>query len=171
MAGRIGSCSIVVWAIQDTRIGCPTAFSPACLAAKPVESSRSGAVRLLKCVRFPGHHPRRTRFPPHSVLLCTEQEAATHVLHTVLLNVPHCPAATATQYESAADLLPSATAMLETAERRRRQRSHPDPRLILTRSARLPYHYAHRQVIPACRPLACTSATDRIGSWSTVALI
>ncbi|KAG2447013.1 hypothetical protein HYH02_008166 [Chlamydomonas schloesseri] len=47
-------------------------------------------------------------------------------------------------YETAADLLPSQTAMLATAERRRRARSHPDPRLILTRTQRLPFHIAAR---------------------------
>eukprot|EP00195_Chlamydomonas_chlamydogama_P015465 CAMPEP_0202897776 /NCGR_PEP_ID=MMETSP1392-20130828/6466_1 /ASSEMBLY_ACC=CAM_ASM_000868 /TAXON_ID=225041 /ORGANISM="Chlamydomonas chlamydogama, Strain SAG 11-48b" /LENGTH=1220 /DNA_ID=CAMNT_0049583519 /DNA_START=338 /DNA_END=4001 /DNA_ORIENTATION=+ len=47
-------------------------------------------------------------------------------------------------YESSADLIPSQTAMMATVERRRRQRSHPDPRLILTRTGRLPYHLAHR---------------------------
>ncbi len=48
------------------------------------------------------------------------------------------------QYETSADLLPSQTALMATVERRRRQRSHPDPRLVLTRTARLPYHFAHR---------------------------
>ncbi|GIM07792.1 hypothetical protein Vretimale_11835 [Volvox reticuliferus] len=47
-------------------------------------------------------------------------------------------------YETAADLLPSQTAMLGTTERRRRARSHPDPRLILTRTQRLPFHIATR---------------------------
>ncbi len=62
-------------------------------------------------------------------------------LSTVLqLAFPPPPA----QYETAADLLPSQTALLATVERRRRARSHPDPRLILTRSQRLPFHIAAR---------------------------
>ncbi|GLC35007.1 hypothetical protein PLESTM_000268700 [Pleodorina starrii] len=47
-------------------------------------------------------------------------------------------------YETAADLLPSQTALLGSVERRRRARSHPDPRLILTRTQRLPFHIAAR---------------------------
>ncbi|GFR45057.1 hypothetical protein Agub_g6430 [Astrephomene gubernaculifera] len=47
-------------------------------------------------------------------------------------------------YETAADLLPSQTALLASVERRRRARSHPDPRLILTRTQRLPFHVAAR---------------------------
>ncbi|PNH08723.1 hypothetical protein TSOC_004713 [Tetrabaena socialis] len=47
-------------------------------------------------------------------------------------------------YETAADLLPSQTAMMATVERRRRARSHPDPRLILTRTQRLAFHVAAR---------------------------
>ncbi len=41
--------------------------------------------------------------------------------------------------------------MMATVERRRRHNSHPDPRLILSRSGRLPYHLAarhgHRDVL------------------------
>ena len=55
------------------------------------------------------------------------------------------------QYETAADLLPSQTAMMGTLERRQRARSHPDPRLILTRSQRLPFHLAARCVCLAPR--------------------
>ncbi|GAX83212.1 hypothetical protein CEUSTIGMA_g10638.t1 [Chlamydomonas eustigma] len=47
-------------------------------------------------------------------------------------------------FEGSADLLPSQTALMVTIERTRRQQSHPDPRLILTRSGRLPYHLAAR---------------------------
>ncbi|EFJ39156.1 hypothetical protein VOLCADRAFT_101298, partial [Volvox carteri f. nagariensis] len=47
-------------------------------------------------------------------------------------------------YETTADLLPSQTALLNTAERRRRARSHPDPRFILTRTQKLPFHIAAR---------------------------
>lgn len=48
-------------------------------------------------------------------------------------------------YENSADLLPShANTMVETTERNRRATVHPDPRLILTRTARLPYHLATR---------------------------
>lgn len=45
------------------------------------------------------------------------------------------------QYEANVALVPS---NLATAERRRRQRTHPDPRLILNRSQRLSYHLALR---------------------------
>ena len=34
--------------------------------------------------------------------------------------------------------------MMGTVERGRRRRLHPDPRLIVTRTARLAYHLAHR---------------------------
>eukprot|EP00201_Polytomella_parva_P005400 CAMPEP_0175083620 /NCGR_PEP_ID=MMETSP0052_2-20121109/27508_1 /TAXON_ID=51329 ORGANISM="Polytomella parva, Strain SAG 63-3" /NCGR_SAMPLE_ID=MMETSP0052_2 /ASSEMBLY_ACC=CAM_ASM_000194 /LENGTH=874 /DNA_ID=CAMNT_0016355139 /DNA_START=72 /DNA_END=2693 /DNA_ORIENTATION=- len=45
-------------------------------------------------------------------------------------------------YETSADLMPQQTARLDPEERRRRARHHPDPRLVLTRCQRLPFHLA-----------------------------
>ena len=49
------------------------------------------------------------------------------------------PSVSPLQFESTADMLPG---MLMTLERQRRRQLHPDPRLMLTRSGRLPYHIA-----------------------------
>ncbi|MEW5310855.1 MAG: hypothetical protein WDW38_002616 [Sanguina aurantia] len=49
-----------------------------------------------------------------------------------------------TFFESAADLVPSQTSQLSAEERRRRDRTRPDPRLILTRTHKLAYHVAAR---------------------------
>ena len=85
--------------------------------------------------------------------------------HTCPSNNPVLPLCPSCQFEGLASLLPG---HLETQERRRRQRAHPDPRLVISRTGQLPYHLArplHRGEIcewldPSVPLMFLLSATD-----------
>lgn len=80
-------------------------------------------------------HDKYTHMPPGVTALHIAAVAGNLPLITLLLRA---------YYENSADLLPAHASMVVTNERQRRQHAHPDPRLILTRTGRLPYHLALR---------------------------
>lgn len=116
------------YAVYDANEACTIAL---------LSQSANLIARTLIC------HDKYPTMPPGVTALHVAAVQGNQAMITLLLR---------SYYENSADLLPShANSMVETNERHRRANTHPDPRLILTRTGRLPYHLAlrfgHTQVL------------------------
>ena len=101
-------------------------------------SMRSGRLPH-NCIHtiHPSPHTTSPRLHPHSSPHSLSPHLRLTPTSSLFSLTP--PSVPPLQFESTADMLPG---MLMTLERQRRRQLHPDPRLMLTRSGRLPYHIA-----------------------------